>query len=140
MRYALIVLVLMASLSLPAFAQGGPLSTGAGRSVLSQMSARPTMPGQVVVTGDRGEFQHSFTETNGFVVWRDPMPNGSRVGPVSGIITPTTRITVLNRSIRRNELDLLNGRQVVVIAKLRYVGHGEGQRVYCDELTILVLP
>lgn len=101
--------------------------------------------GQTVIkkTGDRGVFEFMSAQARGdkypqFAIMHQ-IPNGGKVGEVFGFITPETQITVLNRKISKKDIDLLDGKEVVVIGTFKYVGKGEGSQVYCQQIEILVI-
>lgn len=61
-------------------------------------------------------------------------------GWCSGIVDEKTKLTIVNRKIDRKELDLLNGRSVIVMGKVEERKDSEySTHEYWSELTILVL-
>ena len=87
--------------------------------------------------GDKGYFQYPWIEKTDFVIWPDKtLSGGSRFG---GLITPETKIRIVNRQIGQKNLDLLTGKPVVAFAIIKDVGRGEGTKSYCLELTLFVL-
>lgn len=90
-------------------------------------------------SGDRGIFEYKWLEDNDFVIWRKNKEGAGKYGIVGGIITPKTKIVVKNAAIQKKDLILLNGKEVVVMGKFRQEGIGEGSKVYCEELIILIL-
>jgi len=87
--------------------------------------------------GDKGYFDYPWIEKTYFVIWPDKTMTGA--SGFGGIITPETKITIVNRRIDRNSLDLLTGKPVVAFGNFKQVGEGEGSKIYCLKLTIFVL-
>ena len=88
--------------------------------------------------GDKGYFQYQWSGTPGsFVIWGNKDLRGSSL--FYGEITSETKITMVNRRISRENLDLLTGKPVIAYGKFKEVGRGEGGRTFCLELTIFVL-
>jgi len=87
--------------------------------------------------GDKGYFDYPWIEKTYFVIWPDKTMTGA--SGFGGIITPETKITIVNRRIDRNNLDLLRGKPVVAYATFKQVGEGEGSKIYCLALTLFVL-
>ena len=91
--------------------------------------------------GDKGYFQYPWVVCEGnnltFVIWPDKTLSGS--SRFSGLITPTTKIAVVNRKIGRKHLDLLTGKPVIAYGRFKQVGQGEGSKTFCLELTIFLL-
>lgn len=60
-------------------------------------------------------------------------------GSLIAIVDKKTKITVMNRNISRKELDLLNGKKVIVVGKIQVRKDSEyNTHDYWVELTILV--
>ncbi|MEK7465589.1 MAG: hypothetical protein AAB631_02315 [Patescibacteria group bacterium] len=61
-------------------------------------------------------------------------------GSCSAIINGNTKLTVMNRKINRGELDLLNGKRVVVVGKIQQKKDSEyNTHDYWSELTIMIV-
>lgn len=96
---------------------------------------------EVYKTGDRGIFRYQTAKQAGekypeFAI----MEKNSGSGIVFGMITPETKITFLNKSLSSKDIDLLEGKEVLVIGTFKEVGKGEGSKIYCKDLQILVIP
>ena len=87
--------------------------------------------------GDKGYFKYPWIEKSDFVIWPDKTMKGS--SGFGALITPETKITIVNRDISRKNLDLLTGKPVLAFARIKQVGEGEGTKEYCLLLTIFVL-
>lgn len=111
--------------------------------VLAQPSAqdkkeKTAEPVKVFWTGDRGQFEYTWSGEDTFVVWRVD-EKGGKTGLVFGRIDYNTKIIFKNRKgLTRQNLDLLSGKEVSVIAQIKRVGQGEGSEDFCKELEIVV--
>jgi hypothetical protein len=94
---------------------------------------------RITEVGSRGCFVYPWTgggaENDEFSIFSFPGCNGGGYG---GIITAKTKIVTNLKGINKSTLNLLSGKEVVVFAKLREVGEGEGGKTYCDELYVFV--
>ncbi|MFA7202031.1 MAG: hypothetical protein WC099_03505 [Candidatus Paceibacterota bacterium] len=99
---------------------------------------------EVYKTGDRGTFRYQVSKEDGkkiveFSIMK-PVCGGGEAGHVFGIISPDTKITFTNRNLSIGDLDLLNGKEVLVTGTFKEFGRGEGSKTFCMELTIFVIP
>ena len=114
-------------------------------AVLSAVVVSATDNAVVYNDGDRGEFQYPFASYKHDFAVMKTYPScsdnaGGKYGTVGGTITASSVVKVVNRNgITKENLDLLSGKEVVVIGKFRSEGKGEGMKVYCLSLTILVV-
>jgi hypothetical protein len=87
----------------------------------------------------KGAFEYPWNgrpDRKEFVVWT--VNEHGKFGAVSGIITPSTKITFINRKLKKEDLDLISGKEVVVFGKFRQEGEGEVIDIYCEELSIAI--
>ena len=87
----------------------------------------------------KGAFEYPWdgrTDRKEFVIWT--VGERGKFGTVSGIITPNTKITFLNRKLKKEDLDLISGKEIVVFGKFRQEGEGEAVEIYCEELSIAI--
>lgn len=75
--------------------------------------------------------------TMGLSVW----PTEERTGGTyfAGELTANTAVKVHGRSIKRNDLDLLDGEYIACLANFRNEGQGEGSQRFIDQLEIWFL-
>jgi hypothetical protein len=117
-------------------------------SVPAQES-KEKIPVKVYTTGDRGIFEYRPLERD----WRNgktypefavmhPLQNGGSAGNVAGFITSLTKVVFVDPALKglsKSNLSLLHGKDVVVVARLRQEGEGEGTLMFCEELKIILL-
>lgn len=112
-------------------------------SITSSFAQTKKVPEEVITTGDRGTFE--YTKDSGseqIFIWKtieDGKSGSKKYAEISGTVTSKTKIIVLNKKIERESIDLLNGKEVVVFAKMRRVGLGEGCEYFFDEIMILLM-
>lgn len=95
--------------------------------------------GVLMEAGDMGEFQYPWMD-NDFAIWQKIDQFGGKTGYVGGTITSKTKITVVNRKITRENLDLLTGKRVIAYGTFLLIGEGEGSTKIWQNLTIFVVP
>ncbi len=116
----------------------------------AQESKKEKEPVEVFTTGDRGTFDYKLTEYDyktgktvpSFSIMHKTQ-SGGMAGTVFGLITSTTTVSYLNsdmKGLTRKNLSLLHGKEVVVIARIRQEGVGEGSQTYCEDLKVLLVP
>ncbi|KKS15913.1 MAG: hypothetical protein UU71_C0012G0027 [Parcubacteria group bacterium GW2011_GWB1_41_6] len=100
---------------------------------------------RVFEDGDKGEFflrgREDFeVAVGGDFAVMNPLPQGGKAGHFSCRIGPDTVVSIVNRKINRDNLDLLSGKQVLAWGKIKSIGEGEGAKQLCLSLNIFILP
>lgn len=102
---------------------------------------------KTVLTGDRGIFRyessynwHTKKEIISFSIMHK---NGtSEYETVFAEMTTKTTVSFLNpelKGLSSKNLSILNGKEVLVVCKLKQKGVGEGSEVYCEDLKVLLI-
>lgn len=89
---------------------------------------------------DKGEIEYPAKSENSrkvIIVWNET-DKGAMVGILGCIVTDKTVLTSNRKGINKENLDLISGKRVTVLATIKSLGKGEGERGYCQKLHIFL--
>jgi hypothetical protein len=103
---------------------------------------------KTILTGDRGIFKYEMSynwdtkkQITEFKVMHK-LDGGGEYGTIFGEITQKTTVSFLNPELKGlsvKNLSILDGKEVLVICKMKQSGLGEGSTVTCLDLKILLI-
>ncbi len=89
---------------------------------------------------DKGEIEYPAKSENSrkvIIVWNET-DKGAMVGILGCIVNDKTIVTSNRKGMNKENLDLLSGKRVTVLATIKSLGKGEGERGYCQKLHIFL--
>lgn len=90
--------------------------------------------------GSKGtlEWKYEKGKISEMIIWEYAEKSGK--AGWGGIVNKNTEIKVVNRKISNQNLDFIDGKNVLVYVKYIQNGEGEGSEYVCKSITIYILP